>query len=571
MRWSVDFSGSSNDAFTLETLYLRIGKEKMNKETSSSEGQEKRWFHLDVHPWVFFGSAFLIILFVLFTLVFEQHIEGFFHHAQDFISLYTGWFFIWVINIVFGFVLILLLSRFGDIRLGGPDAAPEFGTLSWFSMLFSAGIGIGLLFYGVAEPVFHYTSNPFAEPGTTEAARIAMDITFLHWGLHPWAVYTLVGLSLAFFSFNKGLPLSIRTAFYPIWGERIYGFRGNVVDILATMATLFGVATSLGIGVQQVNAGLAHLFHTPQSLTIQVLLIIGITALATWSVVRGLDKGIRRLSEFNIVLACILALFVFLLGPTLFILDALLENIGFYLQNLPRLSTWNEVYEHTEWQHGWTIFYWAWWIAWSPFVGMFIARVSYGRTVREFIAGVMFIPAFVTFVWMTIFGDTALFIEMFGEGGIKEAVQDNIPVSLFVLFSKFPLSNVTSLLGLTVVVTFFVTSSDSGSMVIDIITSGGNPDPPVLSRLFWALLEGAVAAVLLVGGGLTALQTATIVSGLPFAIVVLGMMVSLYRGFKEYTSPQEFTLKTDRKLHAYKIKRRPPLDKNKTYGHRRLW
>ena len=543
----------------------------MNNEASPAEQEEKSWFHLDVHPWVFFASACLIVFAVAATIVFDQYIGDFFERAQYVMSKYAGWLFIWTVNIVLAFVLVLLFGRFGDIRLGGPDARPEFSTPSWFAMLFSAGMGIGLLFYGVAEPVFHFASNPFSEPGTTEAARIAMDITFLHWGLHPWAVYTLVGLSLAFFAFNKGLPLSIRTAFYPIWGARIHGWRGNVIDVLATVATLFGVATSLGLGVQQVNAGLDYLLGIGQAPWIQVALIAGITAVATWSVVRGLDKGIRRLSELNIVIACSLAVFVFLVGPTLFMLDALLENIGYYIQNLPRLSTWHEVYEHTEWQHGWTIFYWAWWIAWSPFVGMFIARVSYGRTVREFIAGVLFIPAFVTFVWMTIFGNTALFIEMFGEGGIIAAVEDNIPVSLFVLFGEFPLSAVTSVLGIVVVVTFFVTSSDSGSMVIDIITSGGNPDPPVLSRLFWAILEGAVAAALLLGGGLTALQTATIITGLPFALVLLGMLFSLYRGFHDYTSPQEFALKTERKAAEYKIRRQPPLDKNKTYGHRRIW
>ncbi len=543
----------------------------MSKDAVPSEQNSDSWFHLDVHPWVFFGSAGLIISSVILTVLFAQYVGDFFEQAQYAMSKYTGWVFIWTVNIILIFVLMLMFGRFGDIRLGGPDARPEFSTTSWFAMLFSAGMGIGLLFYGVAEPVFHYAANPFAEPGTTEAARMALDITFLHWGLHPWALYTLVALALAFFSFNKGLPLSIRTAFYPIWGERIYGWRGNIIDILATTATLFGVATSLGLGVQQVNAGLDYLLGIGQSSGIQVALIVGITAVATWSVVRGLDKGIRRLSEINIVIALSLAVFIFLLGPTLFILDALLENIGYYVQNLPRLSTWHEAYEQTEWQHGWTIFYWAWWIAWSPFVGMFIARVSYGRTVRQFIAGVLFVPTLVTFAWMTIFGNTALYLEMFGAGGITEAVQDNIPVSLFVLFGNFPLSAVSSVLGVVVVITFFVTSSDSGSMVIDIITSGGNPNPPVLSRLFWAILEGAVAAALLVGGGLTALQTATITTGLPFAFILLGMTFSLYKGFSDYTAPQAFTLKTDRDLAEYKIKQQPPLDKHKTYGYRRLW
>jgi choline/glycine/proline betaine transport protein len=417
--------------------------------------------------------------------------------------------------------------------------------------------------------MFHFVASPLAEPGTNEAARVAMDISFLHWGLHPWAIYCLVGLSLAFFSFNRGLPLSIRTAFYPLVGERIYGWIGHVIDIMATVATLFGVATSLGLGVQQINAGLDHILNIGQSPMIQVLLIVGITGLAIWSVVNGLDKGIRRLSEINIVLAGLLALFVFILGPTLFILDALLENIGYYIQHLPQLSTWNETYEETSWQNGWTIFYWSWWIAWSPFVGMFIARVSFGRTIRQFILGVLLVPTFVTFLWITIFGNTAIFIEMFGAGGIAKAVQENIPVSLFILLENFPLTTVTSFLSILVVVTFFVTSSDSGSMVIDIITSGGNPDPPVLSRLFWALLQGAVAGTLLLGGGLVALQTATITTGLPFALIILGMCVALYKGLSAYAGPQEFHVWGYEKARAYRVRNEPP--KMATFGRRRFW
>ncbi len=538
--------------------------QQIDPEAQAGEG----WFHLDVHPQVFFISAGLILFFVIITLVFQKHMEVVFQQMQSGISDYAGWFFIWTVNIVLVFILSLLAGRFGNIRLGGPDARPEFSTLGWFAMLFSAGMGIGLLFYGVAEPMFHYVANPHVEAGTTESARMAMDITFLHWGLHPWGVYSLVGLSLAFFSFNKGLPLSIRTAFYPLFGERIYGWTGHVIDILATVATLFGVATSLGLGVQQVNAGLDHLLGIGQSPTIQVFLIGGITMIATWSVVKGLDKGIRRLSEINITMAGLLALFVLLVGPTLFVMNALLENIGYYFQYLPKLSTWNETYERSEWQHGWTIFYWSWWIAWSPFVGMFIARVSHGRTIRQFILGVLLVPTFITFLWITIFGNTALFIEMFGGGGISRVVQENIPVSLFVLLENFPLSAITSTLGIIVIITFFVTSSDSGSMVIDIITSGGNPNPPVLSRLFWAIMEGVVAAVLLVGGGLVALQTATITTGLPFAAIILGMCVALYRGLSEYGAPQEFTI-GERPATEFKVRTKPVL--NKTFGRRRLW
>ncbi len=530
---------------------------------------EQGWFHLDVHPWVFFISAGMILIFVTLTLVFQATVDDFFSSVQAFIGKYTGWFFVWTMNIILVYVISLLLGRFSGIRLGGAEAVPEFTTLSWFSMLFSAGMGIGLLFYGVAEPMFHFVASPLVEPATAEAARVAMDLTFLHWGLHPWAIYAIVGLSLAFFSFNKGLPLSIRSVFYPLLGERIYGPIGNLIDIMATVATLFGVATSLGLGVQQVNAGLNHLFGIPQSTLVQMLLILAITLIATWSVVRGIDSGIKLLSQINVYMAVGLMLFVLLMGPTLFIMKALMENIGFYLQNLPQLSTWNETYEATDWQQAWTIFYWGWWISWSPFVGMFIARVSYGRTVGEFIKGVLLVPTFVTFVWITVFGNSAINIEMFGAGDIAKAVQENVPVSLFKLLEHYPLQSVSSLLAVIVVITFFVTSSDSGSLVIDIITAGGNPEPPVIQRIFWALLEGAVAAVLLFGGGLVALQTAAITTGLPFSAILLGMCVALHKGFTEYKEGQSFKLSIEG---AKTRELRPkPTAKLPTFGRRRLW
>ncbi len=538
-------------------------------KSDSDTPDQPRWYHLDVHPWVFFISAGIILLFVAMTLVFQRNVDDFFSTIQTAIGTYAGWFFVWTMNIILVYVVSLLLGRFGSIRLGGAEAVPEFTTLGWFSMLFSAGMGIGLLFYGVAEPMFHFVASPLVEPGTAEAARVAMDITFLHWGLHPWAIYAIVGLSLAFFSFNKGLPLSIRSVFYPLLGEKIYGPIGNTIDIMATVATLFGVATSLGLGVQQVNAGLNHLFGIPQSTLVQVILIACITAVATWSVVRGISAGIKLLSEINVYLAGGLMLFVLLLGPTLFIMKALLENIGFYLQNLPQLATWNETYEATDWQQGWTVFYWGWWISWSPFVGMFIARVSYGRTIAEFIKGVLFIPTLITFIWITVFGNSAINIEMFGAGDIAKAVQENIPVSLFKLLEHYPLGAVTSLLAIVVVVTFFVTSSDSGSLVIDIITAGGNPDPPIIQRLFWAILEGVVAAALLLGGGLVALQTAAITTGLPFSVVLLGMCFALHKGLAEYKEGQSFELSTgDVKAKEYRTR---PTAKLPTYGRRRFW
>ncbi|WPL18845.1 Glycine betaine transporter OpuD [Thiorhodovibrio winogradskyi] len=528
------------------------------------------WFKLDVHPWVFFISAGLIVFFVLLTLFFESRVDDLFAQVQSAVSTYAGWFFVGTMNVILIFVVTLLLGRFSAIRLGGEGAKPEFSNAAWFSMLFSAGMGIGLLFYGVAEPMFHFVASPLAEPGTPEAARVAMDFTFLHFGLHPWAVYALVGLALAFFAFNKGLPLSIRAVFYPIFGERIYGPIGNVIDIMATVATMFGVATSLGLGVQQVNAGLNHLVPAiPQSALVQMLLIAGITAIATWSVVRGLDAGIKFLSQLNVVMASALMIFVLLFGPTLFILNAFVENIGIYFQHFPSLSTWNETYDNTEWQNGWTVFYWGWWIAWSPFVGMFIARVSYGRTIGEFIAGVLLIPTLITFMWLSTFGGAALEIEMYGAGGIAKAVQDNLPVSLFVLLENFPLSAISSILAVIVIITFFVTSSDSGSLVIDIITAGGNTEPPKIQRIFWAVMEGLVAATLLLGGGLVALQTAAISTGLPFAIILLGICWALYKGLHEYQTGQSFSVSlkdnTVQKFSTRATRKMP------TFGRRQFW
>ena len=504
------------------------------RTTATWQNYDNKIMKYDIHPWVFFGGAGLIILGVIITIALGDTAENLFSTFQTWMSDYTGWFFVFVMNLVLVFCLALLFTDYGKLRIGGPGAEPEFSTMGWFAMLFSAGMGIGIMFYGVAEPMFHYVANPLSEAGTPESAQMAMNLTFLHWGLHPWGIYALVGLGLAFFGFSEGLPLSIRNIFYPLLGDRIYGGWGNFIDVLATLSCLYGVATSLGLGVQQVNAGLSHLFGIPQNAVIQTFLIAGITAVATWSVVRGLDGGIKFLSEVNIGFAGLLMIFIFILGPTLFILNGLFENIGNYVQNFPSLSMWNETYDGGSWQNWWTIFYWAWWIAWSPFVGMFIARVSYGRTIRQYLTGVLFVPVLVTFVWMTVFGNSAIYIEMFGDGGLAKAVQENIPVSLFVFLESFPFSVVTSLLAVIVVILFFVTSSDSGSMVIDIITAGGNPDPPKPQRLFWAISEGVVAAVLLLGGGLVALQTAAVTTGLPFAVVVMLMCWAVLKGLQDY-------------------------------------
>lgn len=489
---------------------------------------------LHIHPTVFGISFVLIITFVAITLFQLDTAESFFTTIKSWIATQFGWLLILIVQGFLFFCVYLILSRFSAIRLGGAGAKPDFSRLSWFAMLFSAGMGIGLLFYGVAEPVLHFLNPPGIAAETGTPAARAMDITFLHWGFHAWAIYALVGLALAYFAYNRGLPLTIRSAFYPLLGDRIYGWMGTTIDVMAVVATLFGVATSLGFGVTQINAGLNFLFGVPIGVNTQILLIAGITLLATISVVSGLNNGIRRLSELNIFAAVVLLLFLLALGPTLFLLKSFVQNTGHYLQNIIMLGSWTATYKaDTDWQSNWTLFYWSWWIAWSPFVGIFIARISRGRTVREFLMGVLLVPPLLTFFWFSVFGGSAIFVELQGVNSIAAAVNDNISTALFKLLELYPLASITSFLAIVLVFVFFITSSDSGSLVIDIITSGGHQDPPVAQRIFWALTEGTVAAVLLAGGGLLALQTAAIVTGLPFAIIMVLMCVGLYRAFNE--------------------------------------
>lgn len=490
----------------------------------------------DIHPEVFFVSAGLILLFVLVTLIFQEPAEEAFSDLQTFIANAMGWFMILAVSLYLGVVVILAFSKFGKIRLGGQDARPEFPAFAWIAMLISAGMGIGLMFWSVAEPIYHFQTPPIGgvQPDTGAAAQEALGFTFFHWGFHAWGVYALVGLALGFFAYNRGLPLTIRSVFYPLLGDRIYGWWGNVVDILAVASTLFGLATSLGLGVQQVNAGLNFLFGIADTIPIQVGLIAIITGLATASVVSGLDGGVRRLSELNMGLAALFMVFVLLAGPTLFILGSFVQTLGYYLAMLPTLSFWTETFEGTDWQNGWTVFYWGWWVSWSPFVGIFIARISKGRTIREFVLGVLLLPSMLTFLWMSTFGGTALSLELGEQGGlIAQAVEDNVATALFVMLQQLPLTFITSLIGITLVTVFFVTSSDSGSLVVDNLTSGGKLDSPTPQRVFWAVTEGVVAAALLLGGGLQALQTASITTGLPFALVLLVMCFSLYRGLNE--------------------------------------
>lgn len=486
-----------------------------------------------INPPVFFGSAILILAFVIFGAAFSDQAAFVFSTSQSWIVDTFGWFYLLAVGIFLIFCLSLAISPYGQIKLGPDHSTPDYNYLSWFAMLFSAGMGIGLLFFGVAEPIMHFSSPPTGQGETIQAARDAMSITFFHWGLHAWAIYAVVGLSLAYFGFRHNLPLTIRSALYPIIGNKIYGPIGHVVDIFAVLGTMFGVATSLGLGVLQINSGLHYLFDIPESIFVQVTIIGGITVLATASVVAGLDAGIKRLSELNLTLAIVLLLFVLIAGPTLFLFQSLVQNTGTYLNELITRTFNIYAYDPTDWLGSWTLFYWGWWIAWSPFVGMFIARVSRGRSIREFILGVLFVPVGFTFMWMTFFGGAAISMELGAlSGTIATAVNASVPTALFVLFEQMPFSMLVSGIATILVMTFFVTSSDSGSLVIDIITSGGHSNPPVWQRIFWALTEGIVAAVLLMAGGLAALQTASIMGALPFSMIMLVICYGLFKGLQ---------------------------------------
>ena len=508
-------------------------------EADRKEPGEGNWagYGFDIHPHVTIASALTLTVFIVLTLMFKDQAEKVSGDALAAISSNFGWFFVLTANVLIGAALFFAFSRFGRLRIGGVDAQPEFSRPAWFAMLLSAGMGIGLMFWSVGEPMFHYASpSPMfggIEGKTAAAAQAAMGTTYFHWGLHPWAIYAVVGLGLAFFAYNRGLPLTIRSIFYPILGNRIYGFWGNLIDILSVLATLVGLATSLGLGVQQVNAGLNYLFGLTISPEVQVGLILVITLLATGSVMAGLDGGVKRLSELNMGLAGIFMLFLLIAGPTVYILSGFTQNLGFYLAHLPELSLWTETFRDTNWQGSWTVFYWAWWIAWSPFVGMFIARISKGRTVREFILGVMVIPTLLSFIWMSVFGGASLYLQTSGSADILAAVNADVSTALFEMLKGFPFTGLLSLIGIILVTVFFVTSSDSGSLVVDHLTSGGKLDSPVPQRIFWAVMEGVVAGVLLLGGGLKTLQTASIATGLPFALVLLVMVYSLYVGLSQ--------------------------------------
>ncbi len=508
-------------------------------------------FGLDIHNRVFAVSGLSVVAFVLLTLIFQASAEPMFASLRGWLTSRLDWFFIIAGNV---FVLVCLgvaLSPLGKVRLGGTEATPDYSYLGWFSMLFAAGMGIGLMFYGVSEPLSHFGS---AIGGTTmeggvrtdwaplggaaddaaAAQRLAMAATIYHWGLHPWAIYAILALGLALFSFNKGLPLTIRSVFYPLLGERVWGWPGHVIDILAVLATMFGLATSLGLGAAQASAGLNHLFGVPLGNTTQVLLVIGITAVALISVLAGLDAGVKRLSEINMVLALLLVLFVIVVGPTLAILTGVFSNLTAYLTHLPALAS-PFGREDANFAQGWTAFYWAWWISWSPFVGMFIARVSRGRSVREFIFSVLIVPSLACVLWMTVFGGTA--IQQLVQDGYKAVAGADLPLQLFLMLEVLPLAQITSFIAIVLVVVFFVTSSDSGSLVIDVISAGGKINAPTPQRVFWCTFEGLVAIALILGGGLVALQAMAVSTGFPFAIVLLVATVAVVKGLASEPRP----------------------------------
>lgn len=482
---------------------------------------------------VFYTAALFTLLLVGFAIATPRTAQNLFESIQGWILGNASWFYILVVAIILLSVAFLAISRYGDIKLGPDHSEPDYRNFTWFAMLFSAGMGIGLMFFGVAEPVMHFMSPPVGEGATAAAARESMKITFFHWGLHAWAIYAVVALTLAFFSFRHGLPLTLRSALYPLIGNRIHGPIGHAVDIFAIIGTVLGVATSLGLGVAQMNSGLNHLFGIPVGVMPQIILIVITCGLATLSVASGLDKGIRILSEANMVLAVILLLFVLVAGPTVFLLQTFVQNTGAYLSDIVNKTFNLYAYEPTDWIGGWTLFYWGWWIAWSPFVGLFIARISRGRTIREFVSGVLLVPAGFTLFWMTVFGDTAIhFILVDGIKGFADTVKDDNSLALFAFFELLPWSGVISIFAIAMVAVFFVTSADSGALVVDLLASGGADRTPVWQRIFWSLSMGAVAIALLLADGLTALQTATIASALPFSVILLLSLWGLFKALK---------------------------------------
>ena len=508
-------------------------------KTDYKPGQDNiQFLGLDIHNPVFIVSSLTIIGFVAAVLAFQAHATVVFGELRTWLMATFDWVFMGASNLFVLFCLLLVVTPLGRIRLGREDARPDYSRPAWIAMLFAAGMGIGLMFFGVSQPVEHFLQPPLGlEPTGTAAARLGMASAIYHWGIHAWAIYAVVAVSLAFASYNLGLPLTLRSGFYPLMGNAVWGRFGHGIDILAVFATLFGLATSLGLGVRQAAAGLSLLLDVPATDATQVLLIAAVTGMALTSVLRGMEKGVKRLSQANLLLALLLLAFVMTLGPTLHIATGTVTSLGQYLVVLGPLSNWVGR-EDLGFMHDWTVFFWAWWISWSPFVGLFIARVSRGRTVRELITWMLIIPTLIVAIWMNAFSGTALsqYVDS-GHPDVIAAVQAQQPeIALFALLETLPLASVTSAIGLVLLVVFFVTSSDSGSLVVDTITAGGTLDAPVAQRVFWCVFEGLVAVALLLGGGLVAAQAATLSTGLPFALVLVAMCYSTWKGLRASTA-----------------------------------
>ncbi len=483
---------------------------------------------------VFGISLCIVFLLILAGVMIPEKLDAWTVQLHASIIRNFGWAYLLSAFIFLVFSLFMAFSKYGNIKLGSDHEKPRFSYFGWFSMLFAAGMGIGLIFWGVAEPMSHYLNPPsYIEAGSPQAARFAMRYSFFHWGVHPWAIYIVMSLSIAYFSFRRGMPPLISSCFYPLIGDRIYGVAGYCIDILSVFATVFGIVTSLGLGAMQINSGLASVLPFEASFTSTIIIIAVVTVLFLISSMTGLDKGIQMLSKANIMLAITILLFMLFVGPTNMIMNILTSTLADYAASLFEMSLSTNPFRGLQWTQDWTLFYWAWWISWSPFVGMFIARVSKGRTIREFVGGVLFVPVGFTFIWLTFFGNTALNLDMgVAQGALSAAVSENTSTALFKFLEYLPLTGIASVVATILVVTFFVTSSDSGSLVIDIITSGGSTDAPAWQRVFWAIIEGVVAAVLLLAGGLSALQTASITVALPFTVVMLFVCYGMVRGLR---------------------------------------
>lgn len=527
-------------------------------EKLQDTGNKKPFLGLIVNNKVFYPSLFIVVISVVLAMLFSGQAQSSFENAQRIVAEKGGWVYTISVNAFIIFCLFMAFGKYSSIRLGGPKAKPEFKVHAWFAMLFSAGIGNGLVLFSIADPVRDFMNPPrlAADAAPTAIAQEAINFSFLHHGIHGWAIYSVIGLSLAYFTYNRKMPLTIRSAFYPLLGDRIYGWIGDVIDVIAVVATLFGLATTMGFGVGQINAGFNHVFGIANSLPTQYLIILGITLIATISVVSGVNKGVKFLSELNVGVAAVIFIMVLLLGPTAFILKSYVQNIGSYLTNFLDLATWSDSYGGDSWHNNVTLMYWGWWASWSPFVGTFIARISRGRTIREFILGVLFLPALVTFLWFSAFGGTTMLGLMEGDFSVANAVDDNISTALYVFFEKFPLAIVLKVLGMILICSFIITSADSGALVVDGITSGGNKKTPAIQRIIWVSLSGIIAATLLTGGGLGTLQAAVTISGLPFTILLLMMCASLYMGIKEdyKVSQRRSHLKPDESYNSDLIK-----------------